>query len=174
MGGKAMQPTTSATNRLQPQHTYNIGHAHPITHLYPHTHTIVHTHMVGLWGRDWMTTVMTNTPWFDGNHSTNTIVVLNTLIQHITLAVFLVVHWLSMPRCAPPVAWKAWCCACHALPFHSFHSCPPICPSHTHSLCVIGSQSVPNTFTSERVTVHTHLCQEGDNVDGTQQTRHTG
>ena len=67
MDGKAMQPTTSATNRLQPQHTHIIGHARPITHLYPHT--TVHTH-------GWMVVerlddhiVMTNTPWFDGNHS---------------------------------------------------------------------------------------------------------
>ena len=80
-------------------------------------------------------TVMTNTPWFDGNHFTNTIVVLDTLIQHITLAVFSGgAMTIPMPLCAPPVAWKAWCCACHVLPFHSFHSCPPFCPSH--SLCV--------------------------------------
>ena len=43
--------------------------------------------------------------------------------------------------CAPQVAWKAWCCACHVLPFHSFHSCPPLLPfslsvCHWLSLCV--------------------------------------
>ena len=43
---------------------------------------------------------------------------------------------IPMPLCAPPVAWKAWCCACHVLPFHSFHSCPPLLPfSHSHSVC---------------------------------------
>ena len=39
------------------------------SHTSIHTHTIVHTHVVGWWWRDWKTTVMTNTPWFHGNHS---------------------------------------------------------------------------------------------------------
>ena len=47
--------------------THTIGHACLITHIYPH-HNGVHTH-------GWIVerlddhTVMTNTPWFDGNHS---------------------------------------------------------------------------------------------------------
>ena len=136
VGGKTMQQTTSATNRLQPQHTYNIGHARPITHLYPHTHTIVHTHMVGLWGRDWMTTVMTNTPWFDGNHSLHQhhCGAQHPHPTHHSCRLLGGALAIPMPLCAPLVAWKAWCCACHVLPFHSFHSCPPLCPSLTHSV----------------------------------------
>ena len=136
--GKAMQPTTSATNRLQPQHTPLVTHA--ITRLNPYTPCC--THMVGWWWRDWMTTVVTNTPWFHGNHS---------LHQHHCgaqhphpthhschlLGGALGIH---MPLCAPSVAWKAWCCACHVLPFHTFHSCPtlyplPLCVSFAHTLC---------------------------------------
>ena len=116
--------------------THTIGHAHPITHLYLHTHHGAHS-------RSWVVverlddhTVMINTPWFDGSHSLHKH---HCGAQHPhpthhscrppggTLA-------MPMPFCAPPVAWKAWCCACHVLPFHFFHSCPPIFPSH--SLCV--------------------------------------
>ena len=115
--------------------THTIGHAHPITHLNPHT--MVHTH-------GWMVverlddhTVMTNTPWFDGNHS---------LHQHHcgaqhphpthhscrllgdTLAI-------PMPLCAPPVAWESMvlCMPCVAIPLLSLLSTP--FPFFTHSLC---------------------------------------
>ena len=40
--GKAMQPTTSATNRLQPQHTHTIGHG-TTSHTSIHIHDLVHT-----------------------------------------------------------------------------------------------------------------------------------
>ena len=46
--------------------------------------------------------------------------------------------WCTGPHSchsAPPVAWKAWCCACHVFSFHSFHSCPPLCPLSL-TLCV--------------------------------------
>ena len=103
-------------------------------------------------------TVMTNTPWFDGNHSHHQhhCGAQHPHPTHHSCHLLGGALTIPMPLCAPPVAWKAWCCACHVLPFHSFHSCPPLCPSH--SLCVIGSHSVSNTFTSERVTVtHTPL-----------------
>ena len=119
-------------------------------HRTPHsTHTTVHTH-------GWMVaverlndhTVMTNTQWFHGIHS---------LHQHHCGAqhhhpTHHSCHLLGdalaipMPLCALPVAWKVWCCACHVLPFHSFHSCPPLCPSH---LRVIGPQSVSEPFSRE-------------------------
>ena len=55
--GKAMQPTTSATNRLQPQHTtYTPLVMHATSHTSIHTHIMVHTHMFGWWWRDWVTT----------------------------------------------------------------------------------------------------------------------
>ena len=154
--------------------THTIGHAHPITHLNPHTHH-------GALPHGWMVmerlddhTVMTNTPWFHGNHSLHQhhCGAQHPHPTHHSCRLLGGALAIPMPLCAPPVAWKAWCCACHVLPFHSFHSCPPLCPSH--SLCVIGSHSVSNTLTSEQVTVNTHLCQEGDSVDGTLQTRHTG
>ena len=37
MDGKAMQPTTSATNRLQPQHTHTPLVTHALSHINPHT-----------------------------------------------------------------------------------------------------------------------------------------
>ena len=49
---KAMQPTTSATNHLQPQHTHHWSCT--LRHTPQFTHTIVH--MVELLWRDWMTT----------------------------------------------------------------------------------------------------------------------
>ena len=118
--------------------THTIGHAHPITHINAHTPWCTHTWLGGAVERQDNHTVMTNTPWFDGNHS---------LHQHrcdaqhphpIHHSCCLLGDALAipMPLCAPPpVAWKAWCCACHVLPFHSIHSCPPLCPSHTHSVC---------------------------------------
>ena len=42
--GKAMQPTTSPTNHLQPQHTPLVMHVLSYTSIY--THTMVHSHMV--------------------------------------------------------------------------------------------------------------------------------
>ena len=134
MDGKAMQPTTSATNRLQ-SHTPLVMHTPSHTSI--HTHYGAHTH-------GWMVverlddhTVMTNTPWFHDNH---------TLHQHHCgaqhphpthhscrlLGGALAIH---MSLCAPQVAWKAWCCACHVLPFHFFHSCPPLFP-FSLTLCV--------------------------------------
>ena len=106
-------------------------------------------------------------------HFTNTIVVLNTHIQLTTLAVFLVVHW-PYPCHFVHHQWigkrgvvHAMCC--HSTPFTLVHPFALL----THSLCVIGSLS--NTFISEHGTVpNTHLCQEGDTVDDTLQTRHTG
>ena len=119
--------------------THTIDHVHPITH--QSTHTVVHIHMVERLDDH---TVMTNTPWFEGNHS---------LHQHHCgaqhphpthhscrlLGGALAIH---MPLCAPPMAWKAWCCACHVLPFHSFHSCPSHFPFHTacHWITVIAIQ----------------------------------
>ena len=105
-------------------------------------------------------------------HITNTIVVVNTLIQHITLAVFLVVHWLY-PCHSVHHQWLGkrgvvHAMYCHSTPFTLVH------PFALLTLCVICSHSVSNAFTSERVTVHTHICQEGDSVDGTLQTRHSG
>ena len=144
--------------------THTIGHAHPITHLNPHT--MVHTH-------GWMVvqrlddhTVMTNTPWFDGNHSLHQhhCGAQHPHPTHHSCRLLGGALAIPMPLCAPPVAWKAWCCACHVLPFHSFHSCPPLCPSHSLSLCVIGSHSVSNPFTSERVTVHTHTSVKKETV----------
>ena len=97
-------------------------------------------------------------------HFTNTIVVLNTLIQHITLAVFLVVHWLY-PYHSVHHQWlgkrgvvHAMCC--HSTPFTLVHPFALL----THSLCVIGSHSVSNTFTSEQVTVHTHTSVKKETV----------
>ena len=66
--GKAIQPTTTATNCLQPQHTHNWSCTSP-SHTSIHTHTIVHTHMARWWWRLNNHTVMTSTPWFHGNHS---------------------------------------------------------------------------------------------------------
>ena len=107
-------------------------------------------------------------------HFTNTIVVLNTLIQPITLAVFFVVHW-PYPYHSVHRQWlgkrgvvHAMCC--HSTPFTLDHPFALL----SLTLCVIGTHSVSNPFTSERVTVHTHRCQEGDTVDGTLQTRYTG
>ena len=65
--GKAMQPTTSTTNRLQPQLTHQWSR---MPHHTPQsTHTMMHAH-------GWMVVqrlddhiVMTNTPWIHGNHS---------------------------------------------------------------------------------------------------------
>ena len=114
--------------------THTIGHAHPITHLYPHI--MVHTH-------GWMVverlddhTVMTNTPWFHGNHSLHQhhCGAQHPHPTHHSCRLLGGALATSMPLCAPPVAWKAWCCACHVLPFHSFHSCPPLCPSHSLSV----------------------------------------
>ena len=97
-------------------------------------------------------------------HFTNTIVVLNTLIQHITLAVFLVVHW-PYPCHSVHHQWlgkrgvvHAMCC--HSTPFTLVHPFALL----THSLCVIGSHSVSNTFTSEQVTVHTHTSVKKETV----------
>ena len=162
MDGKAMQPTTSATNRLQPQHTHHWSCT--LHHTSFHTHHSAHTH-------SWMVverlddhTVMTNTPWFHGNHSLHQhhCGAQHPHPTHHSCRLLGGALAIPMPLCAPPVAWKAWCCACHVLPFHSFHSCPPLCPSH--SLCVIGSHSVSNPFTSERVTVHTHTSVKKETV----------
>ena len=112
--------------------THTIGHARPITYLNP-PHTMVHT-------RGWMVverlddhTVMTNTPWFHGNHSLHQhhCGAQHPHPTHHSCRPLGGALTIPMPLCAPPVAWKAWCCACHVLPFHSFHSCPPFCPSHS-------------------------------------------
>ena len=113
------------------------------TPLVMHTpsHTSIHTHTLCTHG--WMVverlddhTVMTNTPWFDGNHSLHQhhCGAQHPHPTHHSCRLLGGALAIPMPLCAPPVAWKAWCCACHVLPFHSFHSCPPLCPSH--SLCV--------------------------------------
>ena len=117
--------------------THTIGHANHIAHLSLHARYDVYTH-------SWMVverlddhTVMTNTPWFHGNHS---------LHQHHCGAqhphpthhhcrLFGGALVIPMQLCAPSVGWKAWCRACHVLPFHSFHSCPLLCPSHSLFVC---------------------------------------
>ena len=106
------------------------------------------------------------------HHSSSSLSTLNTLIQPITLAIFLVVHW-PYPCHSVHHQWlgkrgvvHAMCC--HSTPFTLVH------PFALLTLFVIGSHSVSNPFTSERVTVHTHICQERDSVDDTLQTRHTG
>ena len=146
------------------------------------SHTSIHTHH-GALTHGWMVverlddhTVMTNTPWFDGNHSLHQhhCGAQHPHPTHHSCRLLGGALAMPMPICTTQVAWKAWCCACHVLSFHSFHFCSPLCPSHSHSVCVNGSHSVSNTFTSEQVTVPTHLSQEGDSVDGTLQTRHTG
>ena len=91
-------------------------------------------------------------------HFTNTIVVLNTLIQHITLAVFLVVHW-PYPCHSVHHQWlgkrgvvHATCC--HSTPFTFVHPFALLSVCHWLSL-------VSNTFTSERMTVpHSHVKKE--------------
>ena len=82
-------------------------------------------------------TVMTNTPWFDENHSLHQhhCGAQHPHPTHHSCRLLGGALAIPMPLCAPPVAWKAWCCACHVLPFHSFHSCPPLCPSHSLSVC---------------------------------------
>ena len=104
--------------------THTIGHAHPITHLYPHTHTPWRTHTHG-----WMVverlddhTVMTDTPWFHGNHSLHQhhCGAQRHHPTHHSCCLLGGALGTPMPLFAPPVAWKSWCCACHVLPFHSF------------------------------------------------------
>ena len=132
-----MQPTTSPINHLQPQHTLTIGHSHHITYLNPHLPRLTHLH-------GWMAverlddhTVMTNTPWFHGNHSHHQhhCGAQHPHPTHHSCRLLGGALVMPMPLCAPQMAWKTWCCACHVLPFHSFHSCPPPLP-FSHSLCV--------------------------------------
>ena len=113
--------------------THTIGHARHITHLNPHTHH-------GALPHGWMVmerlddhTVMTNTPWFDGNHSLHQhhCGAQHPHPTHHSCCLLGGALAIPMPLCAPLVAWKAWRCACHVLPFHTFHSCPPLCPSHS-------------------------------------------
>ena len=135
MDGKAMQPTTSAINRLQPQHTHTIGNARPITLLNPHT--MVHTH-------GWMVvqrledhTVMTNTPWFDGNHSLHQhhCGAQHSHPTHHSCHLISGALAIPMPLCAPPVTWKSMvlCMPCVATPLLSLLSTP--FPLLTHSVC---------------------------------------
>ena len=96
-------------------------------------------------------------------HFTNTIVVLNTFIQHLTLAVFLVVH---CPYPCHSVTTNGLesvvlCMPCVAIPLLSLLSTPL---PFSLTLCVIGSHSVSNTFTSERVTLHTHTSVKKETV----------
>ena len=109
---------------------------HATSHTSIHTHAMVHTH-------GWMVverlddhTVMTNTPWFHGNHSLHQhhCGAQHPHPTHHSCRLLGGALAIPMPLCAPPVAWKAWRCACHVLPFHFFHSCPFLCPYH--SLCV--------------------------------------
>ena len=94
MDGNAMQPTTSATNCLQPQPTHAFGHTCPITHLNPQT--MVHAHMVGLAVKILDDhTVIPNTPWFDGNHSLPTPL------------------WCSTPSSNPSLLPSSWWCTGH-------------------------------------------------------------
>ena len=107
-------------------------------------------------------TVMTNTPWFDGNHSLHQhhCGAQHPHPTHHSCCLLCGALAILMPLCAPSVAWKAWCCACHVLPFHSFHSCPPPLPfsisvCHWHSLCVKPiHQRVSDS-------PHTHLSRRG-------------
>ena len=131
------------------------------------THHDAHTH-------DWMVverlddhTVMTNTPWFHGNHSLHQhhCGAQHPHRTHHSCRLLGGALAIPMPLCAPSVAWKAWCCACHVLPFHSFHSCPPPLPfSLTHCVPLALTHCVSNSFTSEQVTVHTHTSVKKETV----------
>ena len=105
------------------------------TPLSTYTHYGAHTWLVVVERLD-DHTVMTNTPWFDGNHSLHQhhCGAQHPHPTHHSCRLLGGALAIPMPLCAPPVAWKAWCCACHVLPFHSFHSCPPLCPSHSLSV----------------------------------------
>ena len=104
-------------------------------------------------------TVMTNTPWFHGNHSLHQhhCGAQHPHPTHHTCRLLGGALAIPMPLCAPQWFGKrgvvhAMCC--HSTPFTLVHPFALL----THSLCAIGSHSVSNTFTSERVTVpHTAL-----------------
>ena len=172
MDGKAMQPTTSAANRLQPQHTHHWS-CTP-NHTSQFTYTMVHTH-------GWMVVERLD----DHTMMTNTMVSWQPLTSPTPL-------WCSTPSSNTSLLPSSWWCTghthatlcttsglesvvlcmpCVAIPLLSLLSTPL---PFSLTLYVIGSHSVSNTFTSEPVTVPTQLCQEGDSVDGTLQTRHTG
>ena len=144
-------------------------------HTHQSTHTMLHTH-------GWMAmerlddhTVMTNTPWFDGNHSLHQhhCGAQHPHPTHHSCRLLGGAMAIPMPLCTPPVALESvvLCMPCVAIPLLSLLSTPL---PFSLTLFVIGSHSVSNTFTSEQVTLPTHLCKEGDSVDDTLQTRHTG
>ena len=142
--GKAMQPTTSATNRLQPQYTHTIGHAHPITHLNPHAHHCAHSHGLMVLQRLDDHTVMTNTPWFHGNHSLHQhhCGAQHPHPTHHSCRLLGGALAIPMPLCAPPVAWKSvvLCMPCVAIPLLSLLSTPlpfslTLCVSLALTLC---------------------------------------
>ena len=153
-----------ATNHKCHQSPSTTTHTPLVMHTPSHTstHTPWCTHMVGWWWRLDDHTVMTNTPWFDGNHS---------LHQHHCGAqhphpTHHSCHLLGCALAIPmPLCDHQWlgkrgvvhAMCCHSTPFTLVHPFALL----THSVCVIGSHSVSNTFTSEQVTVpHTSVKKE--------------
>ena len=138
MVSQHIQPLSNSTFAM----CLNYGHARPITHNGAHSPYCVVVQRLD------DHTVITNTPWFDGNRSTNTIVVLNTLIQHITLAVFLVVHW-PYPCHSVHHQWlgkrgvvHAMCC--HSTPFTLVHPFALLTHSVSFALTLCQTHSAVN------------------------------
>ena len=126
------------------------------------SHTTIHTHH-GARAHGWTVerlddhTVMTNTPWFDGNHSLHQhhCGAQHPHPTHHSCRLLGDALAIAMPLCAPPVAWESvvLCMPCVAIPLLSLLSTPL---PFSLTLCVIGSRSVSNTFASEQVTVPPH------------------
>ena len=164
MDGKARQPTTSATNRLQPQHTHHWSCMPHHTHL--STRTIVHTH------HGWVVveerlddhTVMTNTPLFHDNHSLHQhhCGAQHPHQTHHSCRLLGGALAMSMPLCTTSgLESVVLCMPCVVIPLLSLLSTPL---PFSLTLCVIGSHSVSNTFTSERLTVPTHTSVKKETV----------
>ena len=127
---------TNHKSHRSPSTTHTPLVIHAPSHTSIHTHIMVHTHGLMVERLD-DHTVMTNTPWFHDNHSLHQHHC-GAQHPHLTYHSYRLLDGvlaIHMPLYTPPVAWKAWCCACHVLPFHSFHSCPHHSPSHSLSVC---------------------------------------
>ena len=131
-------------------HTHHWSCTHLITYLYPYTHHGTPTHTHGWMERLEDHTVMTNTPWFHGNHSHHQhhCGAQHPHPTHHSCHLLGGALVIPMPLCAPPSSLESvvLCMPCVTIPLLSLLSTPL---PFSHTLRVVGSHSVSNAFTSE-------------------------